>query len=161
MMMIGETTHGLSRHPLYQVWQNMIDRCYNKTHYKYHLYGARNIVVHPGWKNDVKEFIEWCENNGYKKGLQIDRIDNDLDYSPENCRFVTNKVNCRNQRRSKWWWLYGTRYESSTQAAIKLSVSQATIRRWCDGILNNGTFYPPKTNCYSELKYIAQPEQDE
>lgn len=63
-------------------------------------YGGRGIKVCDEWrgKGSSKKFIEWSMINGYMKGLEIDRIDNDGDYSPQNCRYVTRKDNQRNKR---------------------------------------------------------------
>lgn len=146
--------HGLSPHPLYKVWVSMKQRCYNKNAYNFHSYGGRGITICKEWRHSAKTFVEWCENNGYKRGLQIDRADNNFGYSPDNCRFVTNKVNCRNQRISKWWYINSVRYESAAQAAKSLKVGSTTIAYWCQGYLRNGKLIPPKPNCYSELKYI-------
>jgi hypothetical protein len=76
-------------------------RCYNKNDTYFHRYGGRGILVCEDWNKTPKNFIEWAENNGYKKGLQIDRIDNDGPYSPENCRFVPSLINVQNSTVSK------------------------------------------------------------
>lgn len=145
--------HGLRKHPLYDVWHDMKARCYNKNNKAHYCYGGRGIEVCPEWLNSFKSFYDWAMDNEYKKGLEVDRRDNDLGYSPENCRFVTRKCNLRNTRRSKWWFINNVRYESSGQAAKELGVGRTTIKNWCNGELNKGRYYPPKPNCYSELKY--------
>ena len=89
--------HGLSEHPLYQVWSNMNYRCYDSKNPNYKNYGARGINICKGW-NNVSVFIKWALYNGWQKGLVIDRINNDKDYSPKNCRFVTNSISCCNTR---------------------------------------------------------------
>jgi len=93
------TTHGLRRHPLYAVWCGMKGRCYNPASTKYYCYGARGITICDEWRNGFLAFYEFAVAGGWKSGLQIDRIDNDMGYSPENCRFVTGAVNMRNSRR--------------------------------------------------------------
>jgi hypothetical protein len=75
----------------------MKQRCYNEKNKRYKNYGDRGIEVCDEWMNP-KTFIEWCLDNGWKKGLTIDRRDNDGDYVPENCRFVTHKENSLNNR---------------------------------------------------------------
>ncbi len=68
------TTHGVSDHPLYMVYFDMIDRCYNKNHQAYKNYGGRKIRVCLKWRlkikyRGLKNFVYWAENNGWKKGL--------------------------------------------------------------------------------------------
>lgn len=92
------TTHGLSNHPILSVWKNMIQRTTNQNNKNYKDYGARGILICKEWKNDFKVFFDWCILNGYKKGLEIDRIDNNIGYDPSNCRFTTRSVQTRNTR---------------------------------------------------------------
>jgi hypothetical protein len=91
-------THGLTKHPLFKVWQSMKERCYNVNHTAYKNYGARGITICEEWLLDVEEFINWGLKNGWGKGLELDRRSNDGAYDPDNCRFVTPKVNARNRR---------------------------------------------------------------
>ncbi len=93
------TTHGLTNHPLFRVWTSMKQRCYTEKSWSYKWYGARGIKICEEWRDDVTAFFVWSMENGYKRGLEIDRIDNDGNYSPENCRFVTSSQNLRNTRR--------------------------------------------------------------
>lgn len=92
--------HGLSRHPLYFVWKNMLRRCSVPTANRYESYGGRGISVCKEWFS-VVNFVKWATTHGWKEGLQINRIDNDGNYSPANCNFVTPKHNTRNRRSSK------------------------------------------------------------
>lgn len=87
-----------SSHKLHGVWVAMRQRCYNPNCESYPDYGARGILVCKEWKNSYLIFFEWAINNGYAVGKKIDRIDNDLGYSPENCRFVTTLRSLRNRR---------------------------------------------------------------
>jgi hypothetical protein len=82
---------------LYSVWSTMKMRCYNPKRDRYKNYGGRGIIVCDEWLHNPKAFIQWALNNGYKQDLQIDRIDNDGNYEPSNCRFVTQTVNMRNR----------------------------------------------------------------
>jgi hypothetical protein len=93
--------HGLSSHPLYDVWSHIKQRCLNLNdeHYKY--YGARGIGVCDEWANDFQAFYDYAMSHGWESHLQIDRTDNDGNYEPGNVRFVTRGVNMRNQRRLK------------------------------------------------------------
>ena len=97
--------HGLSKHPLYFAWQDMKQRCYNKNRRQYKHWGGRGITVCNEWLHDFKVFYNWSIENGYKKGLQIDRIDNDGNYEPNNCHFVSQAENNRNSRTTKLDWL--------------------------------------------------------
>jgi hypothetical protein len=92
------TKHGMKKYPLYDVWSGMRKRCCNPRHAKFKIYGARGIKICDEWINNPEIFIEWALSNGWEKGLQIDRIDNDGDYEPNNCRFVTARENNSNKQ---------------------------------------------------------------
>ena len=94
-----KTSHGLSRHKLYPVWLGMIQRTTNKKLQNYKYYGEKGINVCNEWKNDFKAFYDWSKNNGYSEGLSIDRINNDGNYEPSNCRWVTKNIQARNTRK--------------------------------------------------------------
>jgi hypothetical protein len=95
------TKHGVSHtSPLYKTWSAMKQRCYNPKQTAYKHYGGRGIYVCDEWREDFAKFEKWCQENGYKKGLEIDRIDNDRGYSAENCRWVTRRENMKNTRRN-------------------------------------------------------------
>lgn len=90
--------HGYTNHPAYNTWRHIKRRCYNPNSNVYKYYGGRGISVCDEWRTNAGAFIDWCLKNGWKKGLEIDRIDNQGDYSPENCRIVNRKQNNRNKR---------------------------------------------------------------
>lgn len=83
--------------PLYSVWCGINRRCFNRNEQKYSIYVGRGITVCDEWK-DFQPFESWALANGYQKGLQIDRIDVNGDYGPNNCRFVTALENNNNRR---------------------------------------------------------------
>ena len=93
------TSHGLGHYPLYNIFTTMKQRCYSPSHDSYRYYGERGITVCEQWLNNPKLFIEWALVNGYSRSLQIDRIDVNGNYTPNNCRFVTASVNRRNRRK--------------------------------------------------------------
>jgi hypothetical protein len=95
--------HGLSNEPIYYVWRTMNARCYNRNTKEYRNYGARGISVCDEWLGDsgLLKFIVWARGHGYARGLALDRIDNNGNYCPENCRVVTPRENCNNTRKNR------------------------------------------------------------
>ena len=91
------TTHGLSKSPIYRIWLGMKARCYNPNTTAYKNYGGRGIFVCDRWKDSFENFHNDMIGT-YRPGLQLDRIDNDGPYSPENCHWVTPEKNSRNRR---------------------------------------------------------------
>ena len=89
--------HKMSEKRIYHIWQNMKDRCINENTPCYPRYGGRGIKVCDEWLIP-DNFFSWALENGYNDNLQIDRIDNNGNYEPSNCRWVTVKENCRNRR---------------------------------------------------------------
>lgn len=85
-----------SGHLLRSVHANMLTRCYNPNYHSFHRYGGRGITVASVFMCP-RSFMGWAYENGYLPGLELDRIDNDGPYSPDNCRFVTPSVNQRNK----------------------------------------------------------------
>lgn len=87
--------HGLSKHPLYKTWNNVTQRVKSNKYYQ-------DINVCNEWLNFI-DFYNWSINNGWEKGLTIDRIDNSVDYKPSNCRWITHKEQMRNTSRNKYF----------------------------------------------------------
>lgn len=93
----------LRNRKLHSVWTQMVARCFSPHHRHYKNYGARGINVCSEWSQSWDSFAKWAiVDQGYKPGagLTLDRIDNDKDYGPDNCRFVSMQENCWNKRTS-------------------------------------------------------------
>ena len=84
-----ETSLGLYKAKIYSIWGNMKDRCHNPKCKSYKNYGGRGIKVCDEWRKDFVSFYNWAMSHGYQEGLSIDRIDNDGDYEPSNCQWLT------------------------------------------------------------------------
>lgn len=137
MTIKSHTKHGMSCKSIHNVWMSMRGRCKNKGTPAYKDYGARGISVCPEW-NDFSVFYKWALNNGYKEGLTIDRIDNNKNYEPSNCRWVDMKHQCWNRRNS-----YIIEYRNEKKS----------LAEWCD-ILNLS--YPKTYQRINKLKWSAQ-----
>jgi len=87
--------HGMINSSLYCVWASMKSRCLNPNTRCYHRYGGRGIKICKEWI-EFLPFYNWATENGFEDGLKLDRINNDRDYEPKNCRFVTHAENMRN-----------------------------------------------------------------
>lgn len=100
----AKTIHGSAHRGkkarLYKIWCKIKERCNNPNSSRYAFYGARGVRMCEQWE-EYKEFEEWAVSNGYSENLEIDRKNFTGDYSPTNCRWVTQTENKRNRRTSK------------------------------------------------------------
>ena len=84
----------------YIAWRNMKARCLNKNNGKYHRYGGRGITICNEWLS-IEGFASWALKNGWQEGLTIDRIDNDGNYEPRNCQWISKSANSRKKSTTK------------------------------------------------------------
>jgi hypothetical protein len=108
-------THGMAKTRLWTIWMGMKHRCLNSNCKHYHRYGGRGVTVCREWADDFVAFRDWSVANGYDSHLQIDRINNDGNYEPSNCRWATVIVNSNNK---------------STNRAISAFGETKTIADW-------------------------------
>ena len=107
----------MSHTRIHQIWLEMKGRCNNKNNARYSRYGGRGIKVCDEWEHDFVSFYNWALSNGYRDELTIDRINNDLGYTPDNCRWVDNKTQARNR---------------SSNVNITIGNSCRTLTEWCE-----------------------------
>ena len=107
------------------IWNGIKSRCYDEKSISYKNYGARGIVLCEEW-HSFENFHKWAMENGYKDDLEIDRIDNNGNYCPENCRWVTRQFNRSHQRKTRNITVYGVSL-NITQWSKALSKSKSTL----------------------------------
>lgn len=133
-------THGLRKHPIYISWCAMINRCYWAGHNRSTHYMGKGIVICKEWRDDFMSFYDWSINNGWEHGLSIDRINNDGNYSPENCRWVTNKAQSRNR---------------STNLVLKIDGVSKIAIEWAEQVgVRPGTIYRRKKIGWSDKECV-------
>lgn len=116
--------HNMTGTRLYQIWINIKSRCYRKKNPFYKDYGARGIKMCAEWRDSFESFAEWALSNGYQDDLTIERINNDLDYRPNNCKWIgigdqannrrsNIKITYKNETHnlSEWCKIYGVNYD--------------------------------------------------
>ena len=112
-------THGMSKTSIYKIWAGMKSRCSYEKSCSFSRYGGRGIKVCDEWKNSFESFYTWSLDNGYKKGLSIERVNNNGDYCPENCKWVSQKEQCLNRR---------------TNIVYKYKGESHTLTEWCEAL---------------------------
>lgn len=92
---------------IYRIWSHMLSRCNNPKVPEYNRYGGRGISVCKQWHNFADFYSDMSQ--GYSEELEIDRINNDGNYEPGNCRWATPKQNCRNRRSNRYFTINGVK----------------------------------------------------
>lgn len=127
------TKHGKTDTRIHCIWKNMKARCLNQNRKDYKLYGGRGITICDSW-NSFENFYNWAISNGYKENLTLDRIDVNKGYSPDNCRWATQKEQCNNTRKNINVFMDGEQHTLKEWAEIKGlkygSVSSRVNRGW-------------------------------
>ena len=125
--------HGGKNERLYGVWAGIKERCNNPNSKFYPLYGGRGITICNEWNNDYAMFRKWALETGYDDAAPhgkctLDRINNDLGYFPENCRWATSMTQCNN-RRSNHILTFNGQSKTISEWARETGIRKDTIRR--------------------------------
>ena len=149
----------IKRRRILNIRNCMIKRCYYEKATSYKYYGARGITVCDEWLNNADAFVEWSLANGYQNNLSIDRINNDLSYSPDNCRWVTNKMQGLNMRRSIFIKNHQGEEKNINEWAELYGLSAGMLRQRY--FKKKPTFiediiYPPQVHHSVELMYAGK-----
>ena len=130
---------------LYRVWDGIVQRCCNPNAKNYKNYGGRGIGVCAEWRNSFKAFEKYCLAHGWQHGLQIDRVDNELGYVPNNVRFVSAKQNARNKR---------------TNHLITFQGETMCAADWCERFgISDSTLWRRLTSGWSIEDALTRPKQ--
>lgn len=143
------TKHGYSGERLYRVWKGMRSRCNNPSHKSYAKYGGRGIEVCDKWNSDYLEFRNWALSNGYDELAKygectLDRIDVNMGYSPENCRWVNECSQANNKRDNRM---------------ITINGETKNVATWAKELkIDSGVIYARLNNLgWSEEKAVSTP----
>lgn len=127
-------------------YKHMIERCDNPNNKSYSRYGGRGITVCDEWRKSYHSFEDWALSHGYKKELAIDRINNDGNYEPDNCRFVTPKENNQNRCTTRFYTVNG---------------ETKNLQQWCDTYgMKRGTVATRLEHGWPIEKALTEPLKD-
>lgn len=125
----GEAQRDGKKSHLYSVWAAMKQRCLNPKSTGYAAYGGRGITVCEEWQEAFESFRDWAYANGYDEVLQLDRIDNNKGYSPENCQWTSVAQQKRNMRQTVMLTAFGeTKCQEDWAMDARCTVTPSTIR---------------------------------
>lgn len=111
---------------LYNIWGKMKARCYQKSNEYYKNYGGRGIQICNEWLESFDNFRDWAITNGYQDDLTIDRINNDGNYEPNNCRWATYLIQANNTRANRLL-TYKGKTQTFSQWARELGINKTTL----------------------------------
>lgn len=154
----ANTTHGAATTRLGRIWTAMKRRCNNPDSQAYKNYGGRGISVCKEWSN-YSVFKLWAEKNGYEANLTIERINNDLGYSPENCAWIPLSEQSRNRRvcytdSDGILWL-----DKARNCGLAASTFHARLRNWLT--LKDAAFLPSQLNGLLNVRQTFKAEANE
>ena len=112
---------------LKRIFKNMWRRCYNENHKSYKYYGGKGITICDEWLEDINKFVQWGIDNGYEPGLTIERIDNNKNYCPSNCCFLSNKQQ-QNHRSNNHYITYNNETHTLTEWAEITGIKYYTLK---------------------------------
>ncbi len=140
--------------PLYSVWRDMLCRCYNPKFHQFKDYGGRGIKVCPQWRHNYKQ---WYHDVAPRPpGLTFDRVDNDKDYTPENCRWATRKQQQRNQTVTRKVIIEGVEYIAADLADLANLKTDTIVERSARGLPYDKVMSPKRAiNPPSEARMRA------
>ena len=145
-----KNNHNKTHHPAFSIWNAMMNRCNNPNQRAYSDYGGRGIIVCDEWK-DVTTFCEWMDDNGFKKGLSIERIDVNGNYCPDNCELIPKSHQTWNTRKTTYIQIGGDKIPLA-KTARKLGLNPCLVwHRWKSGEREYGRLFY-KGNLRTECK---------
>lgn len=127
--------HGQRNSRLYNIWNGVKDRIFNKNNQAFSNYGGRGLGMFDEWVSDFTSFYNWSIQNGYDESLSIDRIDNNKGYTPDNCRWVNSHLQASNRRIQKnnktgYAGIYFCNTEKLYKSQITINKKSHTIGRF-------------------------------
>ena len=135
--------HKLRTHRLYNIWRGIKQRCCNSKSVFFNYYGGRGIKICDEWLNDFKKFYDWSVKNGYDGKLSIDRINNDGNYEPHNCRWANPKIQSTNRR---------------TNRIIEINGEKKCLSEWLEiNNISSTTFYRRINNGWNVVEALTTP----
>lgn len=143
-------THGQSGTPIYKLWIDIRKRCSPKASKRHRIF-YNGIKVCEEWKK-FENFYNWAKDK-FIRGLDIDRKNTLGDYSPDNCRFISRKLNAQNKKNSKLWIVKGLIFKSAYDAAKHFGCSYSHIYSMCHGRKTKTKYYEPHPGCSAQKKY--------